>query len=191
MKFHLYQYFETHPRQKQAAKWWIRLGLPLPERMKRQIANQIHAEMLVRLTAVILQKGTLDWQQALAAQYELGQEIAAQTADILSLQTNDVGSLAKIVDFLHGLLDIGGKQVVMDTAGENVCRWTNCPLAAQLKGSPNGAGVAYCHLYQEMYKGVLFALNPNARANTLEITQSLGKPYCEIRTFWECWSGLL
>ena len=185
MQFRIYRYFEKHPLQKQFAKQWIRLGLPLPERIKRQLANQIHAEMIVRLMAPILQNGTIDLHQAVATQYQLGRDIASQTADLLSIQPSDARSLSRIVDFLHGLLEISGKQVVTDSKSENLCRWTNCPLSNQLKDSKEEAGAYYCHLYQEMYKGVLFEINPQAHANTLEITQSLGKQYCEIKTWLE------
>jgi len=106
-------------------------------------------------------------------------------ADFLSLRPDDASSLAKIVDFLHEVLGIRGKQVVVSGKREDVSRWTVCPLAEQLREAEGGAGAYYCHLYQEMYKGVLAALNPQARANTLTVTQSLGKPYCEIKTWIE------
>ena len=183
MQFRLVRYFERHPVQKRLVKWWIRLGLPLPGWLKREIANQIHAEMLVRLMAAVLQKGSIDLEEALATQYRLGEEIAGQVADFLSLRPDDARSLAKIVDFLHGILGIRGKRVVVSGQREDVSRWTVCPLAEQLREAEGGAGVYYCHLYQEMYKGVLAALNPRAQANTLRVTQSLGEPYCEIRTW--------
>ena len=183
MQFRLIQYFERHPVQKRLVKWWIKLGLPLPGWFRREIANQIHAEMLVRLMAVVLRKGHINLEEALAAQYRLGEELAEQVADYLALRPNDATSLAKVVDFLHSVLGIRGKRVVVNEPGEHVARWTICPLAAQLKEAEGGAGVYYCHLYQEMYKGVLAALNPQARANTLTVTQSLGKPYCEISTW--------
>ena len=183
MQFRLVQYFEQHPVQKRLVKWWIQLGLPLPGWFKREIANQIHAEMLVRLMAMILRKGNIDLEEALASQYRLGEELAEQVADYLSLRRDDASSLARVVDFLHSVLGIRGKRVVVNGQREHVSRWTICPLAAQLREAEGGAGVYYCHLYQEIYKGMLAALNPQARANTLTVTQSLGEPHCEIRTW--------
>ena len=183
MQFRLVQYLEKHPLQKRFVQWWLRLRLPLPGWLKREIANQIHAEMLVRLMAAILQKGQISLQEALATQYQLGQEIAPLVAEFLSLRPDDARSLSQIVDFLHAILGIRGKQTVLSRQNKSVTRWTVCPLAAQLKNAQGSAGVYYCHLYQEMYKGVLARLNPKAQANTLTTTQSLGHLYCEIQTW--------
>ena len=182
MKFTLYAYFERHPLQKKIAKWWTARGLPLPEALKRHLANQIHAEMIARLMRVVVTQGSLDMQQALRSQYELGEEIAAQTADFLSINPNDARSLSRIIDFLHNLLGIHGKIEISASASEVTCHWTKCPLAAQLRESPDASGPYYCHLYQEMYKGVLHAINPNAGANTLTLTQSMGYEFCELKT---------
>ena len=182
MKFTLYSYFEKHPTQKKVAKWWSARGLPLPEALKRQLANQIHAEMIARLMRVVVTKRSLNMQQALQSQYELGEEIAAQTADFLSVNPDDARSLSSIIDFLHNLLGIHGKVEITASESEVTCHWTKCPLSAQLRESPDGSGPYYCHLYQEMYKGVIHAINPKAEANTLTTTQSMGKEFCELKT---------
>ena len=146
MKFRIYECFETHPLQKKFAKWWTRKGFPLPERMKRQIANQIHAEMIARLMSVVVEKGTITVEQALQAQYELGQEIAVQTANFLSVASDDDRHLSSIIDFLHGLLDIGNKVEVVRNQQEVICHWKTCFLSEQLKTSKGGGGPYYCHL---------------------------------------------
>lgn len=154
----------------------------MPEALKRQLANQIHAEMIARLMRVVVTQGSLDRQQALQSQYDLGEEIAAQTADFLSVNPDDARSLSSIIDFLHNLLGIHGKVEIIGNKNEVTCHWIKCPLSAQLRESPDESGPYYCHLYQEMYKGVLHAINPNAEANTLTTTQSLGNEFCELKT---------
>jgi len=117
--------------------------------------------------------------------FEIGKEIAEQVKEFLSVNPNDAASLSGIIDFLHGLLFISGKEIIENSQDKAVSHWRKCPLSNQLAGLQEGGGPYYCHLFQEMYKGVLFGINPNARANDLEATRSQGFAYCELQTWIE------
>ena len=178
MKLKIYDYLKQHPFQKRIVKWWIKMGLPIPEKLKRQIANQIHAEMITRLMEVVVLQGSLNFEQAMQSHYELGKEMAPIVSDLLSIDANDARSLTKVVDFINLLLDIKGCEVKKNK-GVVIRHETCCFLSEQLsmKKAPY-----YCKLYQSMYKGTLDGLNPNAKANDLKIMQSKGADYCEIVT---------
>ncbi len=178
MEFRLLSYLDRHPLQKRLAGWWVRLGLPVPQRLLRQIANQIHAEMTTRIMEVAAAKGSITYKEAFQVQYDLGREIAPAIAGFLSLDATDARSLTKIVDFTNLLLDIRGEEVER-SAGRVVRHEHACLLAKQLA---ERKAPYYCRLYQSMYKGILSVLNPAASANDLTITQSMGCDYCEIIT---------
>ncbi|NOY65207.1 MAG: hypothetical protein GXO97_07430 [Nitrospirae bacterium] len=123
-------------------------------------------------------KGSLTMEDALKTTYELGRELAPVVSDLLSVDSEDASSLAKIVEFVNSLLDIKGR-VVKSDKNMVIRHERECLLSGQFaeRKSPY-----YCHLFQAMYKGLLCELNPCARANVLEITKSMGGEYCEIIT---------
>ena len=183
MEFTIYKYFKKHPIQFKIAKLWIKLHLPLLERIKRQLANEIHTEMIIRLMDFTVKNKKLTIDDALKTHYDLGLELAQQTKEFLSINPNSAQDLSKVIDFLHDLLLIKGKTIIKISEKKAVSHWTRCSLYKQLLENDNG--FYYCHLYQEMYKGVLCGVNPNARANTLNKTRSMGCEYCELKTWIE------
>ena len=185
MQFTLYTYLSRHPVQMKAVQYWLKLNLPVPSCIKRQLANEIHAEMIIRLMDILIREGGLTMEKALGVHFDIGKEIAEQVKDFLSVNPNDAASLSRIIDFLHGLLFISGKQVIESSSDKAISHWRKCPLSDQLAHLKEGGGPYYCHLFQEMYKGVLFGINPKARANDLEMTQSRGFSYCELQTWIE------
>lgn len=183
MQFTIYRYFLRHPFQKKTVQLWLQWNLPVPSFLKRQIVNEIHAEMIIRLMDVVIKDGALTEEKARRVHFELGKEIATQVSDFLTINPVDARSLSKVIDFLHNLLFISGKKTVKSSKELAVSHWYSCPLSSQLAYLKNGGGPYYCHLYQEMYKGVLQGINPNAKANNLKITQSQGCDYCELQTW--------
>jgi len=185
MQFTLYTYLQSHPLQKKIVKLWVKWNLYIPSSIKRQMVNEIHAEMIIRMMDVVIKEGALTEEKARKVHFELGQELSAQVSDLLSINPNDARSLSTIIDFLHNLLFISGKRTVQSSKEKAVSHWHHCPLSNQLAVLKEGGGPYYCHLYQDMYKGVLHGINPNAKANNLEITQSQGCDYCELQTWIE------
>ncbi len=183
MEFTIYKYLKNRPFLFKIVKFWIKLKLPIPCAIKRQLANEIHTEMIIRLMDFTVKHKQLTVDDALKIHFELGIELAEQTKEFLSINPKNVKDLSKIIDFLHDLLFIRKKNIVKETEAENISRWTGCSLYKQLLENDNG--FYYCHLYQEMYKGVLFGINPNARANTLDTTRSMHCEYCELKTWIE------
>ncbi|EFK06489.1 conserved hypothetical protein [delta proteobacterium NaphS2] len=183
MRFWISEYFDRHPFQKRIGSWWFRKGFPIPEKTKRQMINQIHTEMIIRLMDIVVKEGSLSLEKALKVHYQIGQELAEETKDMLKPNPYDAEDLSYIIDFLHGLLDIKNKKVQNSKNNEAVSHWYSCPLSKRLKELQNGGGPYYCHLYQEMYKGVLNKINPKAFANDLSLTQSQGNDFCELRTW--------
>jgi len=183
MEFTIYKYLKKHPFLFKIIKLWIRLNLPIPCRMKRQLANEIHTEMIIRLMDFTIKNTNLTIDDALKIHFQLGIELAEQTKEFLSINPENVRDLSKIIDFLHVLLFIREKEVIKITEKETISHWTGCSLYKQLLENDNG--FYYCHLYQEMYKGVLFGINPKAKANTLKKTRSMNCKYCELKTWLE------
>jgi len=183
MEFTIYKFFKKHPILFKIAKLWIKLHFPLPERLKRQLANEIHTEMIIRLMDFTVKNKKLTIDDALKIHFDLGLELAQQTKEFLSINPNSAQDLSNVIDFLHDLLLIKGKKTIKATENEAVSHWTRCSLYKQLLKNENG--FYYCHLYQEMYKGVLSGINPNAKANTLEKTRSMDCEYCELKTWIE------
>ncbi len=183
MEFTIYKYLKNRPVLFNMVKWWIKMGFSVPCAIKRQLANEIHTEMIIRLMDFTVKNKHLTVDDALQIHFELGTELAKQTQEFLSINPEKVSDLSKVIDFLHDLLFIKNKKTVKKTEKETVSRWTGCSLYKQLLENENG--FYYCHLYQEMYKGVLFGINPNAKANTLEKTRSMNCAYCELKTWIE------
>ncbi|MFH2066125.1 MAG: hypothetical protein ABIK15_13065 [Pseudomonadota bacterium] len=183
MKFTIYAYLSKHPIQMKLMKYWVRLGLPVPSFLKRQVANEIHVEMIARLMDIVLKENTLTLERALQVHFDLGKEMAPQVKELLSINPNNAKSLSRIIDFLHDLLFITGKEIVEISPDKTTSHWHKCPLADQLSHTKGGA--YYCHLFQEMYKGVLLGINPNARTNDLKMTKSQGFDCCELQTWIE------
>jgi len=183
MKFWISEYLDKHPFQKKIASWWLRNKFPIPEKIKRQMINQIHTEMIIRLMDVVIKEGSLTLEKALKIHYQIGQELADETKEILQPDPDKAKDLSYIIDFLHNLLDISGKKVIKAQNNEVISHWYSCPISKRLKELHNGGGPYYCHLYQEMYKGVLNKINPKAFANDLTLTQSQGNEFCELRTW--------
>ncbi len=183
MEFTIYKYLKKRPFVFKVIKFWIKLGLPVPGTVKRRLANEIHTEMIVRLMDFTVKHKQLTVDDALQIHFELGKELAGQTKEFLSIDPESVKDLSKIIDFLHDLLFIKKKNTIKETKKETISRWTGCSLYKQLLKNDNG--FYYCHLYQEMYKGVLFGINPKAKANTLERTRSMHCEYCELKTWIE------
>ncbi len=183
MEFSLYTFLKRHPLLFRIVKAWVKADLPIPCAIKRQLANEIHVEMIVRMMDFAVKNGSLGVEDAKKIHFDLGVEIAGQTQAFLSIDPDNASDMSRIIDFLHDLLFIKGKQTIKSTQKEAVSHWTNCSLYKQLLQNDNG--VYYCHLYQEMYKGVLHGINPKAKANTLEITRSVGCDYCELKTWIE------
>ncbi len=183
MEFTIYKYLKNHTFVFKVVKSWIKLKLPIPCRLKRQLANEIHTEMIIRLMDFTVKNKKLTIDNALKIHFELGVELAEQTKEFLSINPYDIKDLSKIIDFLHDLLLIKNKTTIRQTESENISQWTGCSLYKQLLENDNG--FYYCHLYQEMYKGVLYGINPNAKANTLETTRSMKCEYCELKTWFE------
>jgi len=181
MEFTIYKILKKYPGIYKIVKVWVKLKLPVPCRIKRQIANEIHTEMIIRLMDFTVKNKRLTIDDALKIHFDLGVELAYQTRDFLSIDSENVSDLSKVIDFLHDLLLIKGKTTIKATQNETISHWTNCSLYKQLLENDNG--FYYCHLYQEMYKGVLFGMNPNAGANTLKKTRSMGCEYCELITW--------
>ncbi len=178
MEFVIYSYLNRHPFLKKIIKWWFNLGLYFPERLKRQIINQIHAEMISRIMDFADRNGGITVEQAMKIHYEFGKEISEILKDILSLDTNDARSLTKIIKFVNKLLDINGKEIEF-SSNRVVRHETKCFLAQQLSRYRKPY---YCNLFQSIYKGILSSINPEAETNNLEITQSKRMEYCEIIT---------
>ncbi len=185
MQFQLYTYLSNHPVQKMIVKRWVGFGLPVPSIFKLQLTNEIHAEMIARLMDVLVKDNGLTLEKALQIHFDIGTEIADQVKDLLAIDPYDARSLSRIIDFLHNALLISGKKVVLNSKDKATSHWSNCPLSGHLVELKNGGGPYYCHLYQEMYKGVLYSINKNARANDLTITQSQGCDYCKLETWIE------
>jgi hypothetical protein len=183
LNFWISEYLDRHPFQKRIASWWIRKGLPIPEKMKRQMINQIHTEMIIRLMDIVIKDESLTLEKALNVHYKIGQEIAGQTKEFFKPDVNNAEDLSFIIDFLHSLLDIKGKKNKKSDKNEAVSHWYSCPLSNRLKELKDGGGPYYCHLYQEMYKGLLSGINSKACANDLNLTQSQGHKYCELKTW--------
>lgn len=183
MEFTLYKNLKKHPITFKIVKYWVKLKFPVPNGIKRQLANEIHTEMIIRLMDFTVKNKNLTVDDALKIHYQLGVEMAEQTKEFLSINLESISDLSKIIDFLHDLLLIKGKSVIKRTKNETVSHWTGCSLYKQLLENDNG--FYYCHLYQEMYKGVLFGINPSAKANTLEKTRSMNCDYCELKTWIE------
>ncbi|MBC2716102.1 MAG: hypothetical protein HF978_12415 [Desulfobacteraceae bacterium] len=181
MEFSIYKYLKKHPLQFKLIKVWVKLNLPIPGIMKRQLANEIHTEMIVRLMDSTINEGSLTLDRALQIHYELGKELGNQVNDFLSVNPKSATDLSRIIDFLHDLLNIKGKKVIINSEKEAISHWTKCSLYKQLYSNKNGH--YYCHLYQEIYKGVLFSINPKAKANNLDKTRSQGCDYCELKTW--------
>jgi polyhydroxyalkanoate synthesis regulator phasin len=160
------------------------MDLPVPSFLKRQAANEIHAEMIIRLMDALIKEGNLTLEKALQVHYEMGQDISLQVKELLSIDENDAGSLSKIIDFIHDLLFISRKETVENSRERAVSHWHGCSLSGQLSALKEG-GPYYCHLYQEMYKGVLAGINSHAKTNDLEITRSQGCEYCRLETWIE------
>jgi len=185
MRFRLYTYLSDHPIQMKIVKRWAVIGLPVPSIIKLQLANEIHAEMIARLMDALIKDNGLSLEKALRVHFDIGTEIAEQCKDFLAIDPNDARSLSRVIDFLHDALLISGKKIVHNSQSKAISHWSNCPLSSQLSELKGGGGPYYCHLYQEMYKGVLYGINKNARANDLTITQSQGCEYCVLETWIE------
>ncbi len=185
MRFQIYTYLSKHPIQMKIVKSWVGIGLPVPSIIKLQLANEIHAEMIARLMGTLIKDNGLSMEKALQVHFDIGTEIADQVKDFLAIDPNDARSLSRVIDFLHSTLLISGKKIVENSKTKAVSHWNNCPLSGHLLESEDGGGPYYCHLYQEMYKGVLHGINKNARANDLTITQSQGCEYCVLETWIE------
>ncbi len=183
MRFKLHAYLSNHQVQMKIVRYWIRGGLPIPSIIKLQIANEIHAGMITRLMDTLIKDNGLSLKKALQVHFDMGLEIAGLVKDILSIDPNDTRSLSRIIDFLHDVLLISGKKVVHSSQSKSISHWSNCPLSDQLLDLKDGGGPYYCHLYQEIYKGVLYGINKNAQANDLTITQSQGCDYCALETW--------
>lgn len=183
MEFTLTRRVARYPFLAPLMRGWMRAGLPVPAAIRLQIANEFHAELIARLMAAMAARGTLDRAGAMAAARALGAELAPQMARLMPLDTRSAACLARLIDFTHATLNIGGKRVVEATPARAVSHWGGCSLARQLHQSP--AGAAYCDLYQAAYQGALAALNPNARANDLGVTRSRGCDHCELITWIE------
>jgi hypothetical protein len=185
MQLRLYAYFLDHPMQMWIVKRWVKAGLPVPSFIKLQLANDIHAEMIARLMSALIEDNGLSLERALKVHFEMGTEFAAQVKDFLSIDPDDARSLARIIDFLHGALFISGKDVVRSSRNRAISHWHKCPLSSRLAELKEEGGPYYCHLYQEMYKGVLYGINRKARANDLVTTRSQGCGYCVLETWIE------
>jgi len=183
MEFTIYKKLKKHKFIFNFVKLWIKFNLPVPCIIKRQIANEIHTEMIIRLMDFTVKNEKLTVKDALKIHYQLGIELSKQTQEFLSINPDNANDLSKVIDFLHDLLLIKGKETIKESRDENISHWKNCSLYKQLLDNDNG--FYYCHLYQEMYKGVLYGINPNAKANTLEKTRSMGCDYCELITWIE------
>ncbi len=162
------------------AKKWNRLGLPTPLRMQKQIINELHTEMLVRILHLSSRQGGVNLDEIMKAHFQLGEEIAEQVGDFLSLKKEDARSLSKIVDYLHGLLNIKNKTTIVASSRECTEHWHGCSLADQLRGDQDGH--RDCDIYQELYRGVLAVLHPGSSANDLLVTRSRGQSSCELIT---------
>lgn len=183
MQFKLYAYLSKHPVQMMIVRRWVGFGLPVPSVIKLQLANEIHAEMIARLMGALIKDDGLSLEKALQVHFEFGTEIAAQVKDFLAIDPNDTRSLSKVIDFLHGVLSISGKKVIHSSQDRAISHWNKCPLSSRLSELKDGGGPYYCHLYQEMYKGVLFGINKNAKANDLVTTRSQGCEHCVLETW--------
>ena len=135
MQFTLYAYLSKHPVQMKAVQYWLKLNLPVPSAVQRQLANELHAEMIIRLMDILVKEGDLSMDKALQVHFEIGKEIAEQVKDFLSVNPDDAASLSGIIDFLHGLLFISGKKslkirrIKQFLIGENVLyptSWLTC-----------------------------------------------------------------
>jgi len=185
MRFQLYTHLASHPIQMKIVKYWVSIGLPVPSFVKLQLANEIHAEMIARLMDELIKNNGLTLEIALQVNFDIGTEIADQVKFFLEIDPSDARSLSKVIDFLHDALAISGKKIVHSTRNKAISHWNSCPLSKNLSVLKDGGGPYYCHLYQEMYKGVLYGINKNARANDLTITQSQGCEYCALETWIE------
>lgn len=180
MYFSLYENLNKKSGIKALVKWYIRRKFWIPASIKLQLANEIHAEMLSRLTSEILTREKMSKKDVYKIFQNIGTEMADITMDLLSLNKEDASSLANIVDFLHSTLLIKGKKTIAAAKEKSESHWYGCPLGYGLNQKPYGA--YYCHIYQEMYKGLLKKINPSANANDLTITRSQGNAYCQLIT---------
>jgi hypothetical protein len=183
MELKIYTYLSRHPLQKKLLKLWVSARLPVPSVVKLQIANEVHAEMIARLMGALIEGNGLSLDKALEVHYQLGTEIAGQIQDLMAINPDDASSLARSIDFVHSMLQISGKRVVNSSKQRAISHWNKCPFAGRLAQLKNCGGPYYCHLYQEIYKGFLYTLNKNARANDLTTTRSQGFEHCVLETW--------
>jgi hypothetical protein len=87
--------------------------------VKLPIANEFHAEMISRLMAVVINKGTLT-KDACKTRYDLGTEMSERVSTLLLIKSDDAVGHSRMIDFVHDFLNIRGKSVVVATRSEAV-----------------------------------------------------------------------
>lgn len=167
---------EMAARSDAAAK---RLGIDLPEFAKRQMANQMHAMMIVRtLNALADRFGDEVWKITNEVNYRLGEDLSEDFCAFIDADPEDARSLTRIIDVANTFLDIVGSEAKREQ-GEVVRHEHACFLSPMLHAND---GHHYCGLYQTLYRGVLNRANPEAGCNNLSVTRSRGNGHCEIIT---------
>ncbi|TET95891.1 MAG: hypothetical protein E3J29_06140 [Dehalococcoidia bacterium] len=155
-------------------------GIDLPEWMKRQLANQVHVELLGQMSLALAERfGDEVWEICERVSTDIGRELAPAVRALLDLDPDDARSLTKAVDLTNLMLDISGEEVVFER-GQVVRHERDCLLSKRLVeiGCPQ-----YCSgMFQPMYRGLLKTLNAKADANDPPFLKSKGDDYCEVIT---------
>ena len=180
MNLSIFTYKTDHPFRFKILKKWIQAGLPI-KRLKNTIVHEIHVEIIIRLLEAIESNNNLSEKQILEIPYNIGTEIGNQLKELLSIDTENAKSIAKIMDFMHHSMEIKGKTVLGFSNKIAISIWSKCPVYNQIKQSKTK--IQYCDIQHEIYTGILFAINPKAKAR--QITRSETCKHCESKTWIE------
>ncbi len=180
MKLSIFEYKTEHPFRFKLLKKWIQIGLPI-RRLKNTIAHELHVEIIIRLLEAIENDKNLSTKEVLEIPYNIGREIGGQLKELLSINTENAKSIAKIMDFLHHSMDIKGKTTLGLSNKIAISLWSKCPVYNQIKQSKTQ--IQYCDFQHELYSGILFTINPKVKAR--QITRSEACNHCESKTWIE------
>jgi len=149
--------------------------------LKNTISHEIHVEIIIRLLEAIENDKNLSNKEILEIPHNIGREIGSQLKELLSLNTENAKSIAKIMDFMHHSMDIKRKITLGVSNKIAISLWSKCPVYNQMKESKTQ--IQYCDFQHEIYRGILFAINPKAKAR--QITRSEACNHCESKTWIE------
>lgn len=176
----IFTYKTDYPFRFKILKKWIQIGLPI-KRLKNTIAHEIHVEIIIRLLEAIENNNNPSDKQILEIPYNVGREIGNQLKELLSIDTENAKSVAKIMDFMHHSMDVKGKTVLGFSNKIAISIWSKCPVYNQIK--QRNTKIQYCDIQHEIYTGILFSINPKAKARQIARTETC--KHCESKTWIE------